>query len=207
MAAKRTSRQIYEALMTSTDWLLPLIKAAATVYQTLGHGRSEKNYQAALSIELSEHKILHQREYPLTFYLGEKKVSERTVGTGIPDFLILDRGVVELKTVTGELSDDHVRQLHTYLLATDYRCGVCINFPKAYAETIGLVILCLDPLKTTLETEEAPPKEAPRSETMETREEALAKDRQWYRFDLRLKAVPHKCHKIQKTALIDVVLK
>jgi GxxExxY protein len=45
----------------------------------------------------------------------------------IPDFLCLDKIIVEIKAVT-QLADDHRAQVHNYLKATGYRLGLLVNF-------------------------------------------------------------------------------
>ncbi len=58
----------------------------------------------------------------------------------IPDFLLFDKIVVELKAVT-QLTDDHRAQVHNYLRAAEFRLGLLINFghfPKVQYERIVL---------------------------------------------------------------------
>jgi GxxExxY protein len=56
----------------------------------------------------------------------------------LPDFLCLDRIVLEIKAVT-ELADTHRAQVHNYLKATGYKLGLLVNFghyPKLEHERI-----------------------------------------------------------------------
>ena len=58
----------------------------------------------------------------------------------IPDFLLFDKVVVELKAVK-ELNDEHRAQVFNYLKATGFRLGLLINFghfPKVQFERIVL---------------------------------------------------------------------
>ena len=56
----------------------------------------------------------------------------------IPDFILFDKIVMELKAVK-ELADEHRAQVHNYHIATGYRLGLLVNFghfPKLDYERI-----------------------------------------------------------------------
>jgi GxxExxY protein len=110
--------------------------AVFEVYREMGCGFLEPVYQECLEKELVRQGIpfVAQRELIL-HYKGE-----RLEQTYKPDFICIERIIVELKAVK-ELGNEHRAQVHNYLKATGLELGFLVNFghyPKAEIERIVL---------------------------------------------------------------------
>ena len=92
------------------------------VYRTLGSGYLEEVYQNALEEELTIRNIAYEAKKELNvFYKG------RDCGLYKPDFVCLDKVIVEIKAVE-TLNAKHAAQLKNYLTATGYKLGLLVNF-------------------------------------------------------------------------------
>ena len=96
------------------------------VYNTLGSGFLEKNYENALAIELRGQGFLVQQQAPIkVFYKGQ------SIGDYFTDLVVNGCVLVELKVADG-ISPQHEAQLLNYLKATEIDLGILLNFgPKA----------------------------------------------------------------------------
>ena len=95
------------------------------VHNELGAGFLEKVYQNALAIELKEASISFEQEVALSvLYRGT------IVGEYVPDFIVDEKVIVELKAVEA-LSKPHEVQLVNYLKATGLKIGLLINFGRS----------------------------------------------------------------------------
>ena len=105
-----------------------IIGAAMEVLNTLGRGFHEKPYENALAIELKMRGIecSQQRKFPI-LYKG------RTVGEFIPDIIVLDKIVIDTKTVDS-IGNSEKGQMINYLKVTGLRLGLVINFKYAKLE-------------------------------------------------------------------------
>ena len=92
------------------------------VYNELGFGFLEKVYHKALLIELKNNGYKIDSEKKVNVYYKNK-----IVGEYIPDIIINDSVIVELKCVE-YLTDIHENQLLNYLKATDCEVGLILNF-------------------------------------------------------------------------------
>jgi GxxExxY protein len=101
-----------------------IIGIAYKIFNTLGFGHKEIFYQRAFANELQDSKINFKREsrYPI-FY------KNKTIGTYIPDFLIEDKIVVELK-VRPKIGYTHIKQTLNYLRTTNLKLAIIIYFTK-----------------------------------------------------------------------------
>ena len=92
------------------------------VYNTLGPGHKESIYHKALSLEFDKQKIP---------YLSKKKIpieyEGKTIGIYEPDFVIEDKIVIEIKSVT-LLPKVFEKQLYYYLRGSIFRLGYLVNF-------------------------------------------------------------------------------
>jgi GxxExxY protein len=92
------------------------------VYNELGFGHKEAVYQRALAIELDKKGISFEREKSLSIkYDGDK------VGSYIPDFVVEDKIIIEVKAVE-YLPAVYEQQLVRYLKATEFKLGFLVNF-------------------------------------------------------------------------------
>ena len=94
------------------------------VYNELGFGFLEKVYHKSLLIELKRNGYKIDSEKKVNVYYKNE-----IVGEYIPDIIINDSVIVELKCVE-YLSDVHENQLLNYLKATDCEVGLILNFGK-----------------------------------------------------------------------------
>lgn len=96
--------------------------AAFEVYNHLGYGHKETIYQKSLAKEFDKRGIRYQKEASLDVVYKEIKV-----GQYIPDFLVENKVVVELKSLEF-LPQSCISQLTNYLKGTNYHVGLLINF-------------------------------------------------------------------------------
>ena len=94
------------------------------VYNELGFGFLEKVYHKALVIELKRNGYKIDSEKKVNVYYKNE-----VVGEYIPDIIINDAVIVELKCVE-YLTDIHENQLLNYLKATECEVGLILNFGK-----------------------------------------------------------------------------
>ncbi len=102
-----------------------VIAAAIEVHRGLGPGLLEPLYEQALSIELQEQGISHDRQLSIpAYYKGH------LLGAYRVDLLVEGRVLVEVKSVA-MLSPVFEAQVLTYLRLTRNRVGLLINFNSA----------------------------------------------------------------------------
>lgn len=96
------------------------------IHNKLGRYRSEKQYADALEHLLKENGIKYIREKPLVHsFEGEK--GERN----IPDFIIEDKIIVDLKAKSIITKDDYF-QMKRYLVSANKKLGLIFNFRQKY---------------------------------------------------------------------------
>lgn len=91
-------------------------------------GHRESVYRKALAIELNRQEIPNKEEPRL-----EIKYDGVSVGVYVPDFLIDDKVIIEMKSVD-YLSKEAEKQLVYYLKGTSYRLGFLVNFGASKLE-------------------------------------------------------------------------
>jgi GxxExxY protein len=99
-----------------------VVGAAMEVHSVLGPGFLEAVYQAALTREMTLRKIsfTQQKRLPVTY-------KDLLVGDYVADFVIEDKMIVEIKSVS-RLHPNHQAQAMHYLAATGYRLALLLNF-------------------------------------------------------------------------------
>ncbi|MEI6352460.1 MAG: GxxExxY protein [Candidatus Nomurabacteria bacterium] len=105
-----------------SDLTKKIIGAAIEVHKIFGNGFQEVIYQRCLAIELSERKIIFEREKEML--LDYKGIN---VGTRRVDFLVENKIMLELKAVE-KIEDVHLAQTINYLEAYNLEIGLLINF-------------------------------------------------------------------------------
>ena len=105
------------------DEVYQIIGAAMEVYNQLGNGFLEAVYQDALVLELRLRKIAFQEQTPLELTYKGQTLRH----TYVPDLIMFDKIVVELKAIS-MLGPNEEAQLLNYLKATGMRLGLLINF-------------------------------------------------------------------------------
>ncbi len=111
-----------------------IIGCAMTVLNTLGHGFLEKVYENAFTVELKQKNIpfLQQPRYEVAY----KNIP---VGEYVPDLVVFDKVIVEMKTID-RLGDRERSQMLNYLKATGLRVGLLLNFAKPKLEWDRIVL-------------------------------------------------------------------
>lgn len=102
-----------------------VIGAAMTVLNTLRPGLDEKLYENALVIELRKrgHKVEQQRPYQVHY-------DGHLVGTLVPDLIVDDLLIAELKVVTA-FNETHFAQALGYLAITGLNLALLLNFKNS----------------------------------------------------------------------------
>ena len=100
-----------------------LMAAAFEVHNVLGGGLLEEVYQEGLEIELEFRDILFQSKAELKVFYKDRVLKK----TYIPDLLVFDRLVVELKSAKA-LAPENEAQLLNYMRITRHPVGYLINF-------------------------------------------------------------------------------
>jgi GxxExxY protein len=111
-----------------------IIGSAFAVLNELGNGLQEKVYENALCVELTSRglRFAQQRRFPV-FY---KKVQ---VGMFIPDLLVEDQVIVDLKTIE-QITDQEAGQVLNYLRITKLRLALILNFQHARLQTRRVIL-------------------------------------------------------------------
>jgi GxxExxY protein len=100
-----------------------LMGAVFEVHKELGGGLLEEIYQECLEIELADRGIPFVAKLPLTtFYKGRRLIKRY-----VPDLIVHENIVVELKSMNGLVSE-HEAQLMNYMRLTKQSVGYLINF-------------------------------------------------------------------------------
>jgi len=107
---------IYEDLTES------IIGCCYRVHNRLGSGHKESVYQKALSEELSQGGIEHEREVHL-----KVKYRKKVAGTYRADFVVEGKIILEIKAVSS-MPKQYEAQLVHYLKSTGFSLGLLINF-------------------------------------------------------------------------------
>lgn len=94
------------------------------VKKTLGGGHKEIIYQRAIEEELLKRKIKFDREKQIPILYKNKKV-----GVYVPDFVIDEKIVLELKAIPF-IGSTEKKQLWTYLKGSAYKLGILANFSQ-----------------------------------------------------------------------------
>ena len=94
------------------------------LYKQLGFGHKEVVYQRGLEVKLSKAGFNVNREKQIPVLVDGKKV-----GVYIPDFVVNDSIMIELKASTFITKQD-IMQFWQYLRVAPYKLGFLINFGK-----------------------------------------------------------------------------
>jgi len=110
-----------------------IINAYYHVYNTLGFGFLEKNYERALAI------TLQKRGFNAVAQLGIQVSFEgQVIGNYIADLIVNELVLVEIKAADA-LCSAHEAQVMNYLKATKYEVGLILNFGAEKPEFKRLV--------------------------------------------------------------------
>jgi GxxExxY protein len=111
-----------------------IIGCAFYVLNTLGHGFFEKTYENALCVKFDLENIpfYQQKQYSIIF-------EEREVGRYVPDLIVFDNFIVEIKTID-RITQHEKGQVLNYLKVTNLKVGLILNFKHAKLEWQRIVL-------------------------------------------------------------------
>jgi len=112
----------YQEHLLYKDLAYKIVGCFYNVYNEIGPGFKELIYHNALAAEFNHNEIKFKEESRITVNYRSKKV-----GTYIPDFVIEDKVLLEIKAVD-YMPKFYEDQLYTYLRATKYKLGYLVNF-------------------------------------------------------------------------------
>ena len=101
---------------------------AMDVLNVVGYGFHEKIYENAMAVALQKRKInfSQQMQFKLEY-------EEQEIGVFIPDLVVEDKIIVELKTID-KIGNNEKGQVLNYLKATNLKLGLIINFKNPKLE-------------------------------------------------------------------------
>lgn len=121
---KETKSKLKRQDLVEPELSYKIVGTLFRVYNELGPGLYEKNYQRAVAIGLSMERIDFKQEVPIKL-----KFIESDVGRYFADFIIGNKVVLELKS-GNQINRGHVRQLIAYLKSTSLSLGILASFGK-----------------------------------------------------------------------------
>ena len=89
-----------------------------------GQGLKEQIYQKALAEEFTKHKILFEQQKRINIFSMD---SGKLLGSYIPDFVIEDKIILEIKASVFT-TKENINQQISYLKASAYEIGYLVNF-------------------------------------------------------------------------------
>ena len=99
-----------------------IIACAYDVYNKLGFGFSEKVYENAMMVKLSQRKLPSIQQAPINV-----RFEDQLVGEYFADIFVDNKIILELKAVS-VTTKAHEAQLVNYLKATGTKVGLLLNF-------------------------------------------------------------------------------
>lgn len=101
---------------------------AMDVLNVVGHGFHEKIYENAMAVAFENRGITFSQQTQFNIeYEG------KNIGVFIPDLVVEDKIIVELKTID-KIGNNEKGQVLNYLKATDLKLGLIINFKNPKLE-------------------------------------------------------------------------
>ncbi|MBX3013529.1 MAG: GxxExxY protein [Caldilineaceae bacterium] len=130
LATPVVTKPAYVAL--STDQLTyEILGHAMAVHRAKGSGYRENTYQNDLETHLAQSNLRFAAQK--LFDVFDSVDGHRLIGYYIPDFLIEERVIVEIKALPG-LDDSHLAQVIGYLAVSGCEVGLLINFGQRSLE-------------------------------------------------------------------------
>ena len=111
-----------------------IIGCAMEVLNILGHGLLEKTYENALCVEFGLRGISYVQQTGFDVFYKNVKV-----GVYIPDFIVFNNIVVEIKTID-RITNHEKGQALNYLKITGLRVGLILNFKFAKLQWERIVL-------------------------------------------------------------------
>lgn len=102
-----------------------IIGCAMEIHCELGPGLKEKTYQKALEVAISKASLSYEAQKFYSVYADPNH--EQLIGFYVPDFVVEDAVVVEIKALNG-INNNHLSQVISYLAISGKLIGLLINF-------------------------------------------------------------------------------
>ncbi|HDH09612.1 MAG TPA: GxxExxY protein [Chloroflexi bacterium] len=102
-----------------------IIGCAMAVHRRRGPGYREDTYQRDLEVRFAENGLAYVAQKNIEVYDSEN--GDVLVGYYIPDFIVEEKVVVEIKALRG-LDNSHIAQVIAYLAVTGCPIGLLLNF-------------------------------------------------------------------------------
>jgi GxxExxY protein len=112
--------------MTENEISRVIVDSALTVHRELGPGLLETGYEVALAYELKQRGLSVERQVPIAIRYKDMCFDEAFRA----DIVVDEKVIVELKSVK-QISEEHKKQVQTYLRLTDCKLGFLPNFGEA----------------------------------------------------------------------------
>ncbi len=107
------------------DLTYKIIGCAMAVHRKLGPGYREDTYQRDLQVQFGEAGLSYEPQK--LFEVHDSLDSGSLIGYYIPDFIVENQVIVEIKALNG-LDNSHIAQVIGYLAVTGLPVGLLINF-------------------------------------------------------------------------------
>jgi len=121
-----------QRIALATDQLTyNIVGSAMAVHKAKGSGYRENTYQKDLETHFDQSTIPFAAQKLLDVF--DSVDSRRLIGYYIPDFIVDNRVIVEIKALHG-LDDSHTAQVIGYLAVTGCEVGLLINFGQRSLE-------------------------------------------------------------------------
>lgn len=111
-----------------------IIGIAIDTHKKLGPGYNEKIYQRVLARELAINKIPYKPQPKVSII-----IENFNAGYQILDFIIDSKVILELKSCK-EINNEHIKQMISYLKATNIKIGLILNFGKSKLEIKRIIL-------------------------------------------------------------------
>lgn len=108
------------------DLTYKIIGEAMATHRQLGPGYRENTYQRDLEVRLTANGLAYVAEKYIEVY--DTLNHNVLIGYYIPDLVVEDTVIVELKALSGGLNNTHIAQIIGYLAVTGCPVGLLINF-------------------------------------------------------------------------------
>jgi GxxExxY protein len=102
-----------------------IIGCAMAVHRKLGPGYRENTYQRDLQSHLTEKRIPYEAQR--LYEIFDSLQGETLIGYYIPDFVINEQVVLEIKALRG-IDNSHLAQVIGYLAVSGCSVGLLVNF-------------------------------------------------------------------------------
>lgn len=108
------------------DLTYKIIGCAMAVHREHGPGYRENTYQRDLGVHFARNGLAYVAQKNLAVY--DSVDGDVLIGYYIPDFIVEETVVVEIKALSGGMDNSHMAQIIGYLAVTGCPVGLLINF-------------------------------------------------------------------------------